>query len=130
MRNKFWRIRVPTLDSFSSRVLKVCNLSRVEARYLKPKIVFSRSTITSPVRTCSNIARIVKAEFQSPDSNITWVQLLPLIGLDIRTRIIAKYRIFLSSEEWSSYSPKIDTKSRIFFPCWINYFVISVCLSI
>ena len=52
---KFWRIRVPTRDSFSSRVLKVCNLSRVEARYWKPKIVFSRSTNTSPVPTRSNI---------------------------------------------------------------------------
>ena len=32
--NKFRRIGVPTRDSFSSRVLKVCNLSQVEARYL------------------------------------------------------------------------------------------------
>ena len=51
--SKFRLIGVPTRDSFSSRVLKVCNLSRVEAQYLKTKIVFSRSTITSPVRTRS-----------------------------------------------------------------------------
>ena len=31
--SKFRRIGVPTRDSFSSRVLKVCNPSRVEARY-------------------------------------------------------------------------------------------------
>ena len=31
--SKFRRIGVPTQDSFSSRVLKVCNLGRVEARY-------------------------------------------------------------------------------------------------
>ena len=52
---KFLRIGVPTQYSFSRRILKVCNLnlSRVQARYLKPKIVFSRSTNTSPVRTRS-----------------------------------------------------------------------------
>ena len=35
--SKFRLIGVPTRDSFSSRVLKVCNLSRVEAQYLKTK---------------------------------------------------------------------------------------------
>ena len=30
---KFWRIGVLIRDSFSSQVLKVCNLSQVEARY-------------------------------------------------------------------------------------------------
>ena len=55
---KFWRIRVPTRDSFSSRNLKVCNLSQVEARYRKLKIVLSRSTNNSPVRTQSNIPKI------------------------------------------------------------------------
>ena len=52
---KFRRIGVPTLDLFSSRILKVCNLSRGKAQYGKPKIVFSRSTNTSPVPTRSNI---------------------------------------------------------------------------
>ena len=52
---KFWQIGVPTRVSFSSRVIKVCNLSQVEALYWNPKIVFSRSTITSPVRTRLNI---------------------------------------------------------------------------
>ena len=52
--SKFRRIGVPTRDSFSRRILKACNLGRVEARYLKPKIVFSRSTNTSPVRNRSN----------------------------------------------------------------------------
>ena len=52
---KFWQIGVPTRDSFSSCLFKVCNLGRVEARYWKPKIVFSRSTNTSPVRTRWNI---------------------------------------------------------------------------
>ena len=33
---KFRRIRVPTRDSFSSRVLKVCYLSRVEAQFINP----------------------------------------------------------------------------------------------
>ena len=51
---KFWRIRVPTRDSFSRRILKASNLRRVEAWYLKPKIVFSRSTNTSPYRNLSN----------------------------------------------------------------------------
>ena len=52
---KFRRIRVPTPDLFSSRVLKVCNPSRVKARYWKPKIVYCRNTNTSPVQTGSNI---------------------------------------------------------------------------
>ena len=51
---KFRQIGVLTRDSFSSWVLKVCNLGRVEARYWKPKIVFSQSTNTSPVWTHSN----------------------------------------------------------------------------
>ena len=54
-KSKFWQIRVPTRDLLSRRILKVCNLGRVEAWYSKPKIVFSRSTNTSPVRTHSNI---------------------------------------------------------------------------
>ena len=64
--NKFRRIGVPTQDSFSCGVVKVCNLSRVEARYWKPKIVFSCSTNTSPVRTRSNIckSRILKIRFK------------------------------------------------------------------
>ena len=49
---KFRQIGVPTRDLFLSRVLKVCNLGRVEAPYWKPKIVLSRSTNTSPIRTC------------------------------------------------------------------------------
>ena len=53
--SKFWRSRVSTRDSFSRRILKVCNLGRVEAGYWKPKIVFIRSTNTSLVRNCSNI---------------------------------------------------------------------------
>ena len=52
---KFRRMGVPTRDSFLSRVLKVGNLSQVEAQYWKPKIVFSQSTNTSPVQTRSNI---------------------------------------------------------------------------
>ena len=72
---KFRRIGVPTQDSFSRRILKTSNLGRVEAQYLKQKIVFSRSTNTSPVGNRSNTifhtqilirvmtARIVKAEF-------------------------------------------------------------------
>ena len=48
---KFWRIGVPTRDLFLRRILKVCNLVWVEARYSKPKIVFRRS----PVQTQSNI---------------------------------------------------------------------------
>ena len=54
LNTKFRRIGVPTRDSFSRRILKASNLGRVEARYLKPKIVFSRSTNTSPVRNRSN----------------------------------------------------------------------------
>ena len=46
---KFRRIGVPTRDSFSRQILKASNPGRVEARYLKSKIVFSRSTNTSPV---------------------------------------------------------------------------------
>ena len=52
---KFRRIRVPTRDSFSRWILKVCKLGRGEAQYWKPKIVFSGSTNTSPVQTCLNI---------------------------------------------------------------------------
>ena len=37
---KFLQIRVQNRDLFSSWVLKVFNLGRVEARYWKPKIVF------------------------------------------------------------------------------------------
>ena len=55
LHTKFRRIGVPTRYSFSRRILKVCNLGQVEARYWKPKIVFSRSTNTSLVRPCSNI---------------------------------------------------------------------------
>ena len=55
LRGKFRRIGVPTRDLFLSRVLKVCNLGQVEAQYWKPKIMFSLSTNTSPVRTRSNI---------------------------------------------------------------------------
>ena len=102
---KFRQIGVPTRDSFSSHVLKVCNQSRVEARYWKPKIGVSRSTITSPVWTCSNIIvhtqvlicemTFISQNARSSDSNITWVELLPPIGLNIRTRIIADYWVFL-----------------------------------
>ena len=46
---KFRRSGVPTQDSFSRRILKVCVLSRVEARFWNPKIVFIRSMNTSPV---------------------------------------------------------------------------------
>ena len=52
--SKFQWIGVPTRDSFSRRILKASNLGRVEARYLKPKIVFSQSTNTSPVQNGSN----------------------------------------------------------------------------
>ena len=52
---KFWQSGIPTRDSSSRRILKVCILGRVEARFWKPKIVISRSTITSPVWTRSNI---------------------------------------------------------------------------
>ena len=45
---------VPTRDSCLRRILKACNLGRVEAQYLKPKIVFSRSTNTSPVLVLTN----------------------------------------------------------------------------
>ena len=51
---KFRRSGVPTRDSFSRRILKASNLGRVEAWYLKPKIVFSRSTNTSSVRNRLN----------------------------------------------------------------------------
>ena len=50
---KFWQIGVPTQNLLSSRVLKVCNLGQVEAQNWKPKIVFSWSMNTSPVRTRS-----------------------------------------------------------------------------
>ena len=52
---KFWRIGVPTWDSFSRWMSKVCILGRVKARFWTPKIVISWSTIKSPVRTRSNI---------------------------------------------------------------------------
>ena len=52
--SKFWRIGVPTRDWFSRRILKASNLGWVEARYLKPKILFRRSMNTSPVRNRSN----------------------------------------------------------------------------
>ena len=39
-------------------------------------------------------ARIVKAEFLSAVSNITRVELYPLIRLGICTRVIAEYRVF------------------------------------
>ena len=51
---KFRQIGVPNRDLFSRRILKACNLGRVEARYLKPEIVFSWSTNTSPVRNSLN----------------------------------------------------------------------------
>ena len=51
---KFWRIGVPIRDWFSSRVLKVCNPSRVEAWYWKLKFVSSQSTNTSLVQARSN----------------------------------------------------------------------------
>ena len=50
---KFWQSRVPTPDSFSRGILKVCILGRVIARFWKPKIMISWSTITSPVQTRS-----------------------------------------------------------------------------
>ena len=51
---KLRQIGIPTRDSFSRRILKACNIGWVEALYLKPKIVFSRSTNASPVRNRLN----------------------------------------------------------------------------
>ena len=55
MHCKFRQIGVLIQYSFSRQILKVCNLGRIKAWYWKPKIVFSWSTNTSPVRTLSNI---------------------------------------------------------------------------
>ena len=52
---KFRQSGVPTWDWFSRRILKVCVLGQVEARYWNPKIVFRQRTNTRTVRTCSNI---------------------------------------------------------------------------
>ena len=52
--SKFRQSGVPTRDSLSRRILKVCALSRVKAWFWNRKIVFSRSMNTSPVRTRSN----------------------------------------------------------------------------
>ena len=52
---KFQRIVLPTQDSFSRQILKVCLLGRVEAQFLIQKIVISRSMIKSLVRTRLNI---------------------------------------------------------------------------
>ena len=62
--DKFQRIEVPTRDSFSSRILKVCNLSRVEARYscVHLKIGQSRST------NCKS--RIIKLRFKYYSSRV------------------------------------------------------------
>ena len=49
---KFRRSGVPTRDSFSRRILKVCVLGWVKARYWKPKFVFR---FFSPAGICSNI---------------------------------------------------------------------------
>ena len=46
---KFRRSRVPTQDSLLRLILKVSALSWVKARFWNRKIVFSRSTNTSPV---------------------------------------------------------------------------------
>ena len=43
-----------TDSRFVLEILKASNLGQVEARYLKPKIVFSRNTNTSPVGNRSN----------------------------------------------------------------------------
>ena len=51
---KYRRIGVPMRHSPSRRISKVCALSRVEAWFWNPKIVFTRSTDTSPVRKWSN----------------------------------------------------------------------------
>ena len=44
---KFRRIRVPTQYSFSRQILKVCNLDRVEARYLCVHLQIGQSQCTN-----------------------------------------------------------------------------------
>ena len=115
----FWRSGVPTRDSLSRRILKVCALSWVEARFWNHKIVFTRSTNTSPVQKWSNtkvntqilirvMPNFVKADFWRSDSNITRVELSTLIRPSIQPRIIPDFRLFSSRKAWSSYSPKFD----------------------
>ena len=51
---KFWQSGVPTPNLLSRQILKVCALSRVEAWFWNPKIMFTRRTNTSPVQKWLN----------------------------------------------------------------------------
>ena len=60
--SKYRRIGVPIRHSPSRRISKVCALSQVEARFWNPKIVFTRSTNTSPVQKWSK-TRIITPQY-------------------------------------------------------------------
>ena len=99
------------------------------------KIVFTRSTNTSPVRKWSSLllnhniracinksakleAWIVKANFWRSDSYITWVELSPLIRPNTRPRIIPDFWGFLIARWGWVIRQKYWSKISIFNILW------------